>query len=80
MPENASKVKFYIGNVKDCELIAEGKPLTITNPDMTRFMMTLHDAIELVCNVQFTTFNCFLILFCTKYKLEKYYGKKNYKN
>jgi len=26
----------------------EGSPLTLTNPDMTRFMMTLDDAIELV--------------------------------
>ena len=31
-----------------CEQIAEGKPLTITNPDMTRFMMTLEDAVDLV--------------------------------
>ena len=28
--------------------IAEGKPLTITNPEMTRFMMTLEDAVDLV--------------------------------
>ncbi len=28
--------------------IANGKPLSITNPDMTRFMMTLEDAVELV--------------------------------
>lgn len=28
--------------------ISEGKPITITNPDMTRFMMTLEDAVDLV--------------------------------
>ena len=31
-----------------CEQIEEGKELTITNPEMTRFMMTLNDAVELV--------------------------------
>lgn len=31
-----------------CEQIAEGKALTITNPEMTRFMMTLNDAVDLV--------------------------------
>ena len=31
-----------------CNQISEGKPLTITNPDMTRFMMTLEDAVDLV--------------------------------
>lgn len=31
-----------------CDQIAEGKDLTITNPDMTRFMMTLEDAVDLV--------------------------------
>lgn len=31
-----------------CEQIAQKKPLTITNPDMTRFMMTLEDAVDLV--------------------------------
>ena len=30
------------------EQIKEGKPLTITNPEMTRFMMTLNDAVDLV--------------------------------
>jgi UDP-N-acetylglucosamine 4,6-dehydratase len=30
------------------EQIAAGKPITITNPSMTRFMMTLDDAVELV--------------------------------
>lgn len=30
------------------KLIEEGKPLTITNPNMTRFMMTLNDAVDLV--------------------------------
>jgi len=31
-----------------CEQIADGKQLTITNPEMTRFMMTLNDAVDLV--------------------------------
>lgn len=31
-----------------CEQVAEGKQLTVTNPEMTRFMMTLHDAVDLV--------------------------------
>jgi len=30
------------------EQIREGKPITITNPEMTRFMMTLSDAVNLV--------------------------------
>lgn len=31
-----------------CEQIKKGKPLTVTNPEMTRFMMTLEDAVDLV--------------------------------
>ena len=31
-----------------CQQIDEGKPLTVTNPNMTRFMMTLDDAVDLV--------------------------------
>ena len=31
-----------------CEQIEEGKRLTVTNPNMTRFMMTLNDAVDLV--------------------------------
>lgn len=31
-----------------CDQIKEGKQLTITNPEMTRFMMTLEDAVDLV--------------------------------
>lgn len=31
-----------------CDQIKQGKKLTITNPDMTRFMMTLDDAVDLV--------------------------------
>lgn len=31
-----------------CEQIEEGKQLTVTNPAMTRFMMTLNDAVDLV--------------------------------
>ena len=31
-----------------CEQIDSGQPLTITNPEMTRFMMTLEDAVDLV--------------------------------
>ena len=31
-----------------CDQIDDGKQLTVTNPDMTRFMMTLNDAVDLV--------------------------------
>ncbi len=31
-----------------CQQIDEGKALTVTNPNMTRFMMTLNDAVDLV--------------------------------
>lgn len=31
-----------------CEQIDEGKELTVTDPNMTRFMMTLNDAVDLV--------------------------------
>ncbi len=31
-----------------CEQINEGKEITITNPNMTRYMMTLEDAVDLV--------------------------------
>lgn len=31
-----------------CEQVADGKQLTVTNPEMTRFMMTLNDAVDLV--------------------------------
>ena len=31
-----------------CNQIAAGLPLTVTNPEMTRFMMTLDDAVDLV--------------------------------
>ncbi|WP_299088311.1 polysaccharide biosynthesis protein [uncultured Bacteroides sp.] len=31
-----------------CEQLEEGKELTVTNPEMTRFMMTLNDAVDLV--------------------------------
>lgn len=31
-----------------CEQIQDGNPLTVTNPEMTRFMMTLEDAVDLV--------------------------------
>jgi len=42
MASRGSIIPLFIDQIKT------GKPLTITNPDMTRFMMTLDDAVELV--------------------------------
>ncbi len=42
MASRGSVIPLFIEQIK------EGKPITITNPEMTRFMMTLEDAVELV--------------------------------
>lgn len=42
MASRGSVIPLFLQQIKD------GKPLTITNPDMTRFMMTLDDAVNLV--------------------------------
>jgi UDP-N-acetylglucosamine 4,6-dehydratase len=42
MCSRGSIIPLFIKQIKD------GKPLTITNPDMTRFMMSLDDSVELV--------------------------------
>ena len=42
MGSRGSVIPLFIQQIKD------GQPLTITNPDMTRFMMTLEDAVDLV--------------------------------
>ncbi len=42
MASRGSVIPLFLDQMK------KGKPLTITNPDMTRFMMTLEDAVELV--------------------------------
>lgn len=42
MASRGSVIPLFIEQIK------QGKPLTITQPEMTRFMMTLNDAVELV--------------------------------
>lgn len=42
MASRGSVIPLFLDQIK------EGKPITITNPDMTRFMMTLEDAVDLV--------------------------------
>jgi UDP-N-acetylglucosamine 4,6-dehydratase len=42
MASRGSVIPLFIDQIKS------GKPLTLTNPEMTRFMMTLDDAVELV--------------------------------
>lgn len=42
MASRGSVIPLFVSQLK------EGKPLTITNPDMTRFLMNLEEAVELV--------------------------------
>ena len=42
MASRGSVIPLFLNQIK------EGKPITITNPDMTRFMMTLDEAVDLV--------------------------------
>ena len=42
MASRGSVIPLFVGQV------LAGKPITVTDPDMTRFMMTLEDAVELV--------------------------------
>ena len=47
--KNVSKTSLAeIGEFGLINQIKEGKPLTITNPHMTRFMMSLQDSVDLV--------------------------------
>ena len=42
MASRGSGIPLFLNQIR------EGKPITITNPEMTRFMMTLDDAVDLV--------------------------------
>ena len=42
MASRGSVIPLFLDQIK------QGKPITITNPEMTRFMMTLEDAVDLV--------------------------------
>lgn len=42
MASRGSVIPLFVQQIKD------GKPITITNPNMTRFMMTIDDAVDLV--------------------------------
>ena len=42
MASRGSVIPLFIKQIK------EGKPLTVTDPDMTRFMMSIDDAVDLV--------------------------------
>ena len=42
MCSRGSLIPFIIQRIKD------GKDLTVTNPDMTRFMMSLNESVDLV--------------------------------
>ena len=42
MASRGSVIPLFIEQIK------QGKPLTVTDPDMTRFMMSIDDAVDLV--------------------------------